>query len=355
MTQTTTTVRDGGRDQDFLAPAARLRGAGIGGLEELTDLQRSERLARMRDGELGSIHSWELVTAVDGPGTRMTVFLNGCPLRCQYCHNPDTFLMKDGEPVEASELLRRMRRYRGVFRASKGGITLSGGEVLMQPAFAGRLLAGAKKMGIHTCIDTSGFLGANASDEMLDNIDLVLLDVKSGDEETYKKVTGRSLAPTITFGDRLAAKGIEIWARFVLVPDLTDAPENVHNVARIIERWGSVSRVEVLPFHQMGTDKWDALGLTYSFVTPGPRNRSWWSPLAPFSVPTASRSTEAGEGHWFLEPSSSDENHVVRRPRLRGRRTVVRACWRVSPVLRRERGRPARSATAWPPWRPDAH
>ena len=239
MTQTTTTVRDGGRDQDFLAPAARLRGAGIGGLEELTDLQRSERLERMRAGELGSIHSWELVTAVDGPGTRMTVFLNGCPLRCLYCHNPDTF------------------------RASKGGITLSGGEVLMQPAFAGRLLAGAKKMGIHTCIDTSGFLGANASDEMLDNIDLVLLDVKSGDEETYKKVTGRSLAPTITFGDRLAAKGIEIWARFVLVPDLTDAPENVHNVARIIERWGSVSRVEVLPFHQMGTDKWDALGLTY--------------------------------------------------------------------------------------------
>jgi len=176
--------------------------------------------------------------AGDGPGTRMTVFLNGCPLRCQYCHNPDTFLMKDGEPVEASELLRRMRRYRGVFRASKGGITLSGGEVLMQPAFAGKLLAGAKKMGIHTCIDTSGFLGANASDEMLDNIDLVLLDVKSGDEETYKKVTGRSLAPTITFGDRLAAKGIEIWARFVLVPDLTDAPENVHNVARIIERRG---------------------------------------------------------------------------------------------------------------------
>ena len=91
MTQTTTTVRDGGRDQDFLAPAARLRGAGIGGLEELTDLERSDRLARMRAGTLGSVHSWELVTAVDGPGTSMTVFLNGCPLRCLYCHNPDTF------------------------------------------------------------------------------------------------------------------------------------------------------------------------------------------------------------------------------------------------------------------------
>ena len=166
-----------------------------------------------------------------------------------------------------------MRRYRGVFRASKGGITLSGGEVLMQPAFAGKLLAGAKKMGIHTCIDTSGFLGANASDEMRDNIDLVLLDVKGGDEETYKKVTGRSLAPTITFGDRLAAKGIEIWARFVLVPDLTDAPENVHNVARIIERWGSVSRVEVLPFHQMGRDKWATLKLPYKLADTSPPSK----------------------------------------------------------------------------------
>ena len=264
MTETIAPVAPGGRGQDFLAPAARLRGAGIGGLEELTDLERSDRLARMRAGTLGSVHSWELVTAVDGPGTRMTVFLNGCPLRCLYCHNPDTFLMKDGEPVEADELLRRMRRYRGVFRASKGGITLSGGEVLMQPAFAARLLEGAKKMGIHTCLDTSGFLGANATDAMLDNVDLVLLDVKSGDEETYKKVTGRSLAPTIAFGDRLAAKGIEIWARFVLVPGLTDDPANVENVARIIERWRPVvSRVEVLPFHQMGTDKWDTLGLDY--------------------------------------------------------------------------------------------
>jgi len=169
--------------------------------------------------------------------------------------------------VGAGELLRRMRRYRGVFRASKGGITLSGGEVLMQPAFAARLLEGAKKMGIHTCLDTSGFLGANATDAMLDNVDLVLLDVKSGDEETYKKVTGRSLAPTIAFGDRLAAKGIEIWARFVLVPGLTDDPANVENVARIIERWRPVvSRVEVLPFHQMGTDKWDTLGLDDDYL-----------------------------------------------------------------------------------------
>ncbi|MDO4901592.1 pyruvate formate-lyase-activating protein [Actinomyces sp.] len=264
MTETITPEQTGGRDQDFLAPAARLRGAGIGALEELTDLQRSERLARMREGTLGSIHSWELVTAVDGPGTRMTVFLNGCPLRCLYCHNPDTFLMRDGEPVAVDEILRRIRRYRNVFKATGGGITLSGGEVLMQPAFAGRILAGAKAMGVHTCIDTSGYLGQQASEEMLDNLDLVLLDVKSGDEGIYKKVTGRELAPTIAFGDRLAEKGIETWVRFVLVPGLTDDPQNVEHVARIVERWRSVvSRVEVLPFHQMGTDKWDALKLEY--------------------------------------------------------------------------------------------
>ena len=195
------------REQDFQAPQSRTVGAGVEGLEEITDLERSERLRRMREGTLGSIHSWELVTAVDGPGTRMTVFLNGCPLRCLYCHNPDTFLMKDGAPVSDTELLSRIARYRRIFRTTNGGITLSGGEVLMQPQFAKRILMGAKEMGVHTCIDTSGFLGANCDDEMLDAIDLVLLDVKSGNEETYKKTTGRSLAPTIEFGDRIAARG----------------------------------------------------------------------------------------------------------------------------------------------------
>ncbi len=263
MTSVTTSTQAGPRDQDFLAPGARLRGAGTGGLVELTDIERSQRLAKMRDGSLGSIHSWELVTAVDGPGTRMTVFLAGCPLRCLYCHNPDTFLMKDGEPIEADELLRRMRRYRGLFRATNGGITLSGGEVLLQPAFAPRLVKGATARGIHTCLDTSGYLGAHADEEMLDNVDLVLLDVKSGDPQTYKQVTGRELAPTIEFGNRLAAKGIEVWIRFVLVPGLTDDPDNMRAVAEIVKPWKNVTRFEVLPFHQMGTDKWDALGLEY--------------------------------------------------------------------------------------------
>ena len=223
-------------DQDFLSPAARPHGAGTAGLIELTDLEHAERLQRMRSGDLGSIHSWELVTAVDGPGTRMTTFLSGCPLQCQYCHNPDTMAMRNGEPVEAMDLLKRIKRYRKIFRATKGGITLSGGEVLMQPAFALKILKGAKAMGVHTAIDTSGFLGRHASDEMLDNVDLVLLDIKSGDPETYKEVTGRELQPTIDFGDRLAERGIEMWVRFVLVPGLTDDPENIRLAAEIAAR-----------------------------------------------------------------------------------------------------------------------
>lgn len=234
----------------------------LGGLGNL-DAERREMLAGMRTGEIGMIHSWELVTAVDGPGTRMTTFFSGCPLRCLYCHNPDTLKMRDGKPVGAEELLGRIRRYRNVFKATRGGITLSGGEVLMQPAFAGRILRGAKEMGVHTALDTSGFLGANASEELLADVDLVLLDVKSGLPETYRRVTGRDLQPTLDFGRRLAEHGIEIWLRFVQVPGLTDVDENIAPIVEYAATLGSLSRVEILPFHQMGREKWAELGMPY--------------------------------------------------------------------------------------------
>ena len=244
--------------------------AGTAGLD-LSDAVRSDKFAQMRAGELGALHSWELVTAVDGPGTRMTTFLAGCPLQCLYCHNPDTMEMRRGEPVTADELLTRIARYRRIFEATGGGVTFSGGEPLMQPAFVARLLRGAKEMGLHTALDTSGYLGAHCSEAMLDDIDLVLLDVKSGIPETYKKVTGRELEPTLEFGRRLAARGTEIWVRFVLVPGLTDAPENVEAIADYVATLSTVTRVEVLPFHQMGRDKWDTLGLRYELEdTPAP-------------------------------------------------------------------------------------
>lgn len=248
------------------APVApRRTGAGIEGLCEAgLDQDRHARLSAMRDGTLASIHSWELVTAVDGPGTRLTIFFSGCPLRCVYCHNPDTMEMRNGQDVTLDEIVGRIRRYRRVFRATGGGITLSGGEVLMQPAFARRVLEAARELGVHTALDTSGFLGSRIGDDVLDLVDLVLLDVKSGLPETYRALTGRELAPTVAFGDRLAARGIEVWVRFVVVPGWTEAEENVEAVADVVERWrGVVTRVEALPFHNMGQDKWDALGMDY--------------------------------------------------------------------------------------------
>jgi len=251
---------------DPASPEVRLGGVPVAG-----ELTRTEALLARHTGEIGMVHSWELVTAVDGPGTRMTTFLAGCPLRCLYCHNPDTMSAARGLPVRADDLLARIRRYRGVFTATDGGITLSGGEVLAQPAFARRVLRGAAAMGIHTALDTSGFLGRNADEAMLADVDLVLLDVKAGDEDTYRRVTGRALAPTLDFGRRLSAAGIEIWIRFVLVPGLTDDPATIEPIADYAAGLDMVSRVEVLPFHQLGRSKWAELGLHYALQdTPVP-------------------------------------------------------------------------------------
>ena len=245
----------------------KVRGAaaGLGTDNDLEGYTRPELMQARRSGDVALVHSWELVTAVDGPGTRMTMFMSGCPLRSQYCHNPDTMEMKVGTLERIEDVVKRIKRYKPVCKASGGGLTISGGEPLFQIAFARRLLKEVHDAGIHTTIDTSGYLGARLRDEDLDNIDLVLLDVKSGDEETYKKVTRRELQPTIDFGDRLNAIGKPVWIRFVVVPGLTDSPENVANVARIVSRWKSnIERIEVLPFHNMGADKWHELGYPYT-------------------------------------------------------------------------------------------
>lgn len=251
----------------------RVSGAGLQGIKKAPELDRHAHFEAVRAGEIGSVHSWELVTAVDGPGTRMTTFFAGCPLRCLYCHNPDTFKMRNGTPVMTDDLMDRIRRYKAVFRASKGGVTFSGGEPLMQPKFLENLLVRCREQGIHTTIDTSGFLGRSATDTILDNLNLVLLDVKSGDPDTYKKTTSRPLEPTVQFGNVLAQRGIPVWTRFVLVPGLTDDPDNVEQAARIVSAWPNVERVEVLPFHQMARDKWDSLGIDYQLADVEPPSK----------------------------------------------------------------------------------
>lgn len=263
------TAGDGTSGVVTLAPAQgeRVRGvaAGLSGVsDDGLQITRHELLEARHTGDVGLVHSWELVTAVDGPGTRMTMFLSGCPLRCKYCHNPDTMEMREGTLTRVEDAAKKVVRYKSVFTASGGGLTLSGGEPLFQIAFTRRLLKLVHDAGVHTAVDTSGFLGARLSDEDLANVDLVLLDVKSGNPRTYEEVTSRQLQPTVEFGDRLHAMGKPVWVRFVVVPGLTDDPENVRQVADIVARWkGTVERVEVLPFHNMGADKWQRIGLEY--------------------------------------------------------------------------------------------
>jgi len=258
-------------------PAITLEMPSIGNRQH--DDQRTARLHAVREGDLGSVHSWELVTAVDGPGTRLTYFLSGCALRCLYCQNPDTWRLPDGIPTTLGEVTDRIDHYAAVLKATHGGVTLSGGEPLLQHTFAGRIFRHCQSIGLHTALDTSGYLGARVDDAFLDDVDLVLLDVKSGLPETYKKVTGRELAPTLAFGRRLAERGTPMWIRYVLVPDLTDAVDNIEAVADYVQSLQSlgdgdaVKRVEILPFHQMGTSKWKAIGEPYPLENTKPPSK----------------------------------------------------------------------------------
>jgi pyruvate formate lyase activating enzyme len=216
---------------------------------------------RDEEGAFGYVHSYETSSRYDGPGLRIVLFVSGCLLRCSYCHNPDTWHLKDGTYVSAEQVINRLAAFAPALRSMDGGLTISGGEVMVQLAFTRRILAAAKAMGLHTAIETSGFLGARVDERYLSALDLVLLDIKSGDPETYRKVTGRDLAPTLRFAERLAEIGKPVWVRFTLVPGLTDDPANVEKIARFVAPMKNVEWVEIQPFHQLGSFKWKAMQL----------------------------------------------------------------------------------------------
>ena len=218
------------------------------------------------EGAFGYAHSYETSSRYDGPGLRVVLFLSGCLLRCTYCHNPDTWHLKDGTYVSAQQVLDRLGSFASALRALDGGLTISGGEPMVQLAFTKRILAGAKKLGLHTAIETSGFLGDRADDSFLSVLDLVLLDVKSSDPATYKKVTARDLAPTLRFAERLAKMNKPVWVRFTLVPGHTDDPANVEGIAKFVAPMKNVEWVEIQPFHQLGAFKWKAMDLEYKHV-----------------------------------------------------------------------------------------
>jgi pyruvate formate lyase activating enzyme len=215
-------------------------------------------------GDMGFLHSFTTGSTVDGPGVRVVAWTAGCQFHCRYCHNPDTWNMRNGMPVTLDDAVEELRKYRFGLRIMSGGFTLSGGEPLMQPRFATRLFDAAHGLGIHTALDTNGYLGGRLADEELENIDLVLLDIKTWDPERHRRLTGMDVSPVLEFARRLADRKKSMWVRFVLVPGLTDDVENIVPIAAFAARLGNVERVDVLPFHQMGRYKWRALGMDYT-------------------------------------------------------------------------------------------
>lgn len=211
----------------------------------------------------GRIHSWDLSTGVDGPGTRFVLFLSGCPLRCLYCANPDTWHMRDGWTASVDEIAERIGHYAGFLKAAGGGVTLSGGEPLLQPAFTAAVLRRCRELGLHTAIDTSGYLGARADDALLADTGLVLLDIKSFDAARYRRLTGAPLGPTLAFAGRLDRLGVPVRVRYVLVPGWTDDEQSVEALAGFVARLHNVEQVDVLPFHKLGAPKYERLGIPF--------------------------------------------------------------------------------------------
>lgn len=216
----------------------------------------------------GRIHSFESFGTVDGPGIRFVVFMQGCPMRCKYCHNPDTWASAGGKEYSPEEVLKKVLKYTSYLKG--GGVTLSGGEPLMQIEFATGLFALLKKEGLHTAIDTSG-ITFNESDEnclkkhekLLEYTDLVLLDIKHIDDGKHIKITGRSNKNTLDFALYLSENGKDMWIRHVLVPDLTDDDESLLKLKSFIDGLKTVKAVEVLPYHTMGEVKYENLGINY--------------------------------------------------------------------------------------------
>lgn len=228
------------------------------------DASESAMKQALDSGDTGFLHSFTTGSVVDGPGVRIVGWTAGCHWKCLYCHNPDTWDLKNGMPVPLDTAIEEIRKYRHGLKIMSGGLTISGGEPLMQDRFVVRLLEAARRMGIHTALDTNGSLGSRLTNEELQHIDLVLLDIKTWDPERHRKLTGNDVGPTLDFASRLAERRRPVWLRFVLVPGLTEDVADIARIAKFAAALGNIARVQVLPFHQMGRYKWAALGLDYT-------------------------------------------------------------------------------------------
>jgi pyruvate formate lyase activating enzyme len=227
-------------------------------------MPESDERTALVTGDVGFLHSFTTGSTVDGPGVRIVGWTTGCQFRCLYCHNPDTWTLSNGIPVTLARATEELRKYRHGLKVMSGGFTLSGGEPLLQDRFAIKLLTAAKSMGIHTALDTNGALSSRLTDAELEQIDLVLLDIKGWDPERHRRLTGMDIGPVLDFARRLALRKRPIWVRFVLVAGLTDNDEDIAQIAKFSAGLGNVERVDVLPFHQMGRFKWKELKYKYT-------------------------------------------------------------------------------------------
>lgn len=216
----------------------------------------------------GNIHSIETCGTVDGPGIRYVLFLEGCLLRCQFCHNPDTWGIGTGNEVTVEEIVEDIKRYKPFFK-NNGGLTVTGGEPLLQIDFLIELFKACKNIGVHTTIDSSGgcyhkspvFL--EKLEELFKVTDLVMLDLKHIDKEKHKNLTGKSNEHILEFAQLLSEKKIPVWIRHVLVPTITNNEEDLKALREFINTLSNVEKVEILPYHRLGVYKWKALGLEY--------------------------------------------------------------------------------------------
>lgn len=211
----------------------------------------------------GRIHSFETFGTLDGPGIRFIVFMQGCPLRCLYCHNRDTWDEQGGREYTADEVMAELVKYTGYIRFSGGGITVSGGEPLLQHAFVTELFKKCHEKGIHTALDTSGFADVDKHTELLSYTDLVLLDIKHASDIGHRAITGVGQEKPAAFAKMLSEKGIPMWIRYVLVPGYTDSEEDLQAAASFIKSLHTVQKIEILPYHSMGSYKWEELGFIY--------------------------------------------------------------------------------------------
>lgn len=228
----------------------------------------------------GRIHSIESYATVDGPGIRMIVFFQGCPLQCKYCHNRDTWDFGGGQLMDTDEVIEQFKKYLPFYLKSGGGLTASGGEPTYQPEFLNELFYKVKALEANTAINTTGYVNLDTVEIFIDNTDLVLLDLKVMDKERHKDLTGVDNEPILEFAKYLSEIGKPVWIRHVIIPGYTDDKEDIDAMVEFLETLSNVERIELLPYHSFGESKWPQLGCQYPLAGVKPPDRKLLLDLA---------------------------------------------------------------------------